>query len=372
LGQQVKRQSNIELLRIFAMLFIIAHHIAVHSNFEYASNILVVNDLWVDFIQMGGRLGVDIFVLISGYFLITTSTLKVSKVAKLWLQLCTYSVAMYFFFVFLGEESFSIGELLGRFAPITNPFWWFARTYFILVLLSPYISAMLRSLAKNVYRNMLILMTVIWCLLPTFLLDEMESNQLIWFVYLYALAGYIRLHFDVSSIRSRIWFLIALGSILLTYVLALAMEALGVPSVLDPHTFEYFYDMQKLPILVIAVSLFAGFLSWDIGCSKAVNFISAATFGVYMLHDYSDMRGFLWSTVFHNEQFTNSGWLIPYTILQTVVVFAACAGIELVRIYLVEKRYVKCLTRLDAKGFFQRRTWKDRADADLRELNKDA
>ncbi len=85
--QVIPRQSNIELLRIIAMLIIIAHHFAVHSGFEFSNDAVTVNRLWIQFIQIGGKTGVNVFVLISGYFLITSKTLKTSKAIKLWLQI---------------------------------------------------------------------------------------------------------------------------------------------------------------------------------------------------------------------------------------------------------------------------------------------
>ena len=60
------RKSNIELLRIVAMVIIVMHHFAIHGGFAFSSETISINRLWVQFITMGGRLGVNIFVLISG------------------------------------------------------------------------------------------------------------------------------------------------------------------------------------------------------------------------------------------------------------------------------------------------------------------
>ena len=89
------RQSNIELLRIVSMIMIVAHHFSVHGNFKFPIDTLTVNRLWTQFIQMGGKIGVDIFVLISGYFLVSSVTIKKEKVIKLWLQIFTYSVVLF-------------------------------------------------------------------------------------------------------------------------------------------------------------------------------------------------------------------------------------------------------------------------------------
>lgn len=65
-----ERESNFELLRIVAMVLIVLHHFSVHSNFVYETSVWSFNHLFIQFIYFGGKVGVDCFVLISGYFLI--------------------------------------------------------------------------------------------------------------------------------------------------------------------------------------------------------------------------------------------------------------------------------------------------------------
>ena len=137
----VLRQSNFELLRILAMVIIIAHHFAFHSGFEFPNDRLSINRLWIQFILIGGKIGVNIFILISGYFLVLAKQRKTSKVLKLWGQLFFYSIIIYIVFVVSGEVAFDIKGLIKSLAPITFCQWWFASTYFVLYLLTPFINA---------------------------------------------------------------------------------------------------------------------------------------------------------------------------------------------------------------------------------------
>ena len=66
------RNSSIELLRIIAMVMIVFHHFACHGGFSFGTSVTATH-FWYNFIVMGGKLGVDIFVLISGYYLITNN-----------------------------------------------------------------------------------------------------------------------------------------------------------------------------------------------------------------------------------------------------------------------------------------------------------
>ena len=43
---KVERNSAIELLRIIAMVMIVAHHLAVHGGFEFDTNVITLPRLW--------------------------------------------------------------------------------------------------------------------------------------------------------------------------------------------------------------------------------------------------------------------------------------------------------------------------------------
>lgn len=75
--------------------------------------------------------------------------------------------------------------------------------------------------------------------------------------------------------------------------------------------------------------------------NKIINTISSATFGVYLIHDNPIMRSFLWHTLFKNATFSNNYFLIPYSLAVILIVFFGCTIIELFRIHLFEKYFIK-------------------------------
>ena len=335
-----KRQSNIELLRIISMLMIIAHHVSVYSGFWFSSNDVTAIKLWAQFIQMGGKIGVDIFVLISGYFMVTNPALNHKKTVKLWLQIVSYSATLYLIAVLMFDEVLSLNGVLKNFMPITYSKWWFAGTYFILYLLSPFINKMLNVLDKKEYRKLLLLMAVCWCIIPSSIKQSVQMNNLLWFVFLYALAGYIRLHLDIKRYKSTYCILGAVIVAGLNYLLTVIFDIWGKEDAFYATYSTYFYEMNMLPIVVISVLLFIGFLNFDIKYSSFINIVSSATFGVYLIHENNYIRRFLWETLFNNRAYGDISVLIPYTILQIFVVFTACTIIELFRIYCVERIYI--------------------------------
>lgn len=344
-----KRSSNVELLRIISMLLIVSHHFSVHGGFDSLDSITMFNKVWLQFIQLGGKIGVDIFVIISGYFLIQSSKNKLSKVLKLWVHLLFYSLIIYLVFVIAGDATLSIKELIINIFPVIFTKWWFASTYFILYLLTPYLNKLLISFSKNEYQNFLILLTVLWCIIPTFTTNLFQSNPLIWFIYLYALAGYIRLYGLLDRVRAKTCILLAVLTSMLTFLSAVIFDILGLKINFFSVHATYFFEMQKLPILITSVLLFLGFSRIDIGSNKVINIVASATFGVYLIHDNNYVRVFLWENLFKNAAYAHSDYLIPYSILVIISVYIVCTLIELMRIYLIEKRYMPWLTRISEK-----------------------
>lgn len=200
-GKCLRRQSNFELLRIIAMLMIIAHHFCVHGGFDYDVSDLSTNRFWIDIFSMGGKIGVNIYVIISGYFLINNTRIKKERIIKLWSQMLLFSVSLLLFsFFFTKSMEFAntngfLFELVQSFFPVITRVWWFASAYFILYCFTPLINKFIKSLDKRTFQIMLIGMTLIWCIVPSITVSQwvVESNQLLWFFYLYCLVGYYRI-----------------------------------------------------------------------------------------------------------------------------------------------------------------------------------
>lgn len=90
--RKIGRSSNLELLRILAIIMIIAHHYSVHGGWDIP-NELSYNRIIVQFLSLGGKLGVNCFVLITGYFMIN-SKFNIKKFAKIVGQVFFYSVVI--------------------------------------------------------------------------------------------------------------------------------------------------------------------------------------------------------------------------------------------------------------------------------------
>ena len=323
------RNSSLELLRIVAMLMIVIHHFAYGDNFSFPVHSLTINRLWIQFVNMGGKLGVNIFVLISGYFLIASDRVKLRKLAGMWSAMLFYSLASYALFTLSGAVKFSAPGLLFSFMPLNKGSWWFLEVYFILYILHPYLNIMLRNLSKSGCEKMLLVLGFCWSVMPTFTNSYMASGALVWFIYLYSIAGYIRLWADDFGSKNYIWLSVLL--IMINFMLVILFDVIGFKVRMVAEHPLHWYNMQMLPTLIIPVCIFIGFKHLAINYSKLVNTIASATIGVYIIHADRFISKYLWRELFRTIDFQDSPYLIIYSLAVTLMIYVSCVLIELIR-----------------------------------------
>ena len=336
------RNSSIELLRIISMVMIMFHHFAYHGNFEWNYNEITIPHLWYNFILMGGKVGVNIFVLISGFFLIenTERLFQPKKLLKFWGQVVFYSITTYFLSIVLQINNFDIKQIIKISFPITYPGWWFASTYFMLYLIHPFLNKLLHDLNKNVYQYLILLLVLCWSIIPTLTTQLFESNSLLWFITLYAIAGYAKIYGFNERLKSKHYFFLFLIVLVCSYLISVSFLVLGTKrNELAVHAIDFF-GMESFPILLMAFFLFMTFAKLKIKYNKWINVIASATFGVYLIHDSSYIRYYIWWNIFKINQYQESLFLIPYSILVVFIIYVLCTGIEMVRKVLLERPYI--------------------------------
>ena len=86
----MKRNSQIELLRIISMIMIVISHYTVHCNVDVVTLPLGINRFIMEASKLG-NLGVILFVLITGYFTINQKqSFKLKKLVSLVFQTFIY------------------------------------------------------------------------------------------------------------------------------------------------------------------------------------------------------------------------------------------------------------------------------------------
>jgi len=345
------RNSSIEALRIMAIIMIIFHHFSFYGGFEWGTPSISIPRLWYNFIFMGGKIGVNLFVFISGYYLINDNgrVFRLNKIAKLVGQVLFYSLVIYMIGGMIGAQDLGVSSLIKACFPITFSRWWFVSTYFVLYLLHPFLNKLLHSMDKSMYQTFLLVLVTFWSVIPTFTSSSYEGNSLLWFATLYSISGYIRLYGLNNKFSTMHYFIFWLICSFLSYISSVVFTILGTKwEFFASHT-TYFFGESKITTLLISLNLFMIFATLKMNYHKWINTFASASFGVYLIHDNSLIRNFLWTELFKNAHYQESLLLIPYSIMVVAIVYLVCSFIDLFRQHMIEKPFMIIVKRYSEK-----------------------
>lgn len=195
-----KRDANIELLRIVAMLMIITLHFNYRSNAllvlgEPASNV----QLFATILEAIAITGVNVYVLISGYYL-SSSKVRLSKVLLLILQVYFYTLLISGAMMIVGAYSVKPEDKLDRalryLFPISSEHYWFVTAYVIMYVLAPVMNAAVNTLKRKQLKTVIIGLLTWFCFIKSIVPVKFGTDRMGydfgWFICLYLIAAYIR------------------------------------------------------------------------------------------------------------------------------------------------------------------------------------
>lgn len=289
------RNSNIELLRIICICFVIVQHFCENSalgGFSYAMQSGIINLVILRFVYSTARVAVNVFLIISGYFMINMNKRVIGKPLVLYIQMICYNVLLYMIDVLINGGG-TVKHLLKI---IIIPQNYYVMLYITLYCISPFANKMVSTLTKKQYKNLLFVLFVLFGVYSTginTLLQVLgETNivgaytvsltgtergfSIVGFAFMYFIGGYIKLHGLSMKLQTKILCLIS--SVVITTLISV-----GIPNISG-----VMMNYDSIFIIVQATLLFSIFLDINIK-SKAVNFIAKSTFGVFLLH-YSVLK----------------------------------------------------------------------------------
>lgn len=334
------RSSNIELFRIITMLIIVAHHYVVNSgllSIVEAKETLNYKDIFLLLFGGGGKIGINCFVLITGYFM-CTSNITVKKYSKLIGERYFYCIAIWLIFIVSGYEAFSMKTFMKVLFPFFSVTTNFTGCFLLFYLFIPFINCLINAMNEKEHLILLGLCLFVYTFLPSFVKADVSFNYVTWFIILYFLSSYIRLYPKKWFNRQKLWIALASVSLLMSWMSVVVLAYVGKK--IGKIGIEYFEvsDSNKVLAVVTAVSMFMFFRNLKIKQNKFINTVAASTFGVLLIHANSDtMRSFLWGDVLKNTSFYNSPYLIVHAIISVIGVYSICTIIDWCRIHFIEK-----------------------------------
>lgn len=296
----MKREPNFEVMRTVAMFFIVVYHCLTHGvgdgyGFSVSNPVTLSNVLFSDFLLVFSSIAVNLYVMVSGYFLVDLS-FKASRIVRTWTYACFYSVVITLLLMSLQIELFSIVALGKSFFPISTDAYWFVTQYIGLLILSPFLVLLVKQLSYKQYVWLLI-GGAFMCLaiIPDFPLGKrfhVTHGNSVWsFAYLFLVAGFIKHHLKKLPMT---WLL---ASALFVTLLTMGCEVfLGYH---DNAVSLLWLNYNGLPF-ILSVLVFIMIRQMQIsesGFWKVLVKLAPYTFGVYLIHDHLMVRGWLWNSV---------------------------------------------------------------------------
>ena len=134
--------------------------------------------------------------------------------------------------------------------------------------------------------------------------------------------------------------------ILLTFILKILLDASHI-SMLTEFSMRL-YDLKSFALFAISLFIFIGFKNMKINDNAYINILAKATFGVYLIHDSNFIRPWLWNLV-NAGKYSNSWFIIVYSLIIVFLIYTICSIIELIRIKFIEKSYMRKINNLFLK-----------------------
>lgn len=344
------------------MFLIVLHHTMVHgalnlpnvSSFTPPVKQALAQSNFVtygiaNFLAFGGKVGVWIFVMISGYFMVNSKA-SIKKIVKLWLPVVFWSV---FITILVGmNQNLGPREYILSFFPITVGRYWFVTTYVAMFILSPLFNLAINGMDKYWEQLMFILFCVIIVPAGRYFAGDV-TNNLVTFAFAYMIGGIIRKE-DLLNKRSfrkfsnLLLFTALLNNLLFTFGISYLGFRTHNQGLLIKASF--LINDEQLFCFFAALGIFTLVGSMDIGFKPWVNTTATAAFGVYLIHDHNLLRNVIYYDIFHMQKMLVDSPLLflAKALAIAIIIYVVCSALELLRKLLfasVESKITDALTK---------------------------
>ena len=332
------RNSNIELLRIVCMCFVIGSHtIMQYKSVEIGTAEYYIGNILRSFFMVA----VNCFVIISGYFGIN---LNLRKLIKMSIQVSFYSISIYIITVILGIHEVNIKKDILILFPIITKRYWYITVYFVLCLISPLLNIIIENISKNQFRLILLVSFILFYALPTLLytvnaptITSDAGYGIVNFICLYFLGRFIKLYY--KNKKTTIYY----GSRFVISSLALFL-ANHILTLIFGFPFSSFISYDTVFSFISAFMIFMIFEQITIK-SNLINNLAKYSLVAFIIHMHPTLFDYLFSNVFKISSYSGTRYLVMIFIIP-IVVYISSWIIEFIRVKLFDKLENKIIDKI--------------------------
>ncbi len=348
-----RREANFEVLRVIAIIMVLVLHYLSHSFAEDGSFGLLslkqnagTRQFVGQFIESFCIVAVDVWVLISGYFL-SKSDFRVKRIFQLLFEIYFYTIGVTMVMQLVDTANVAKTDRIYKTAqflfPVSSEHYSFATAYIWLYVLAPVLNMGVKHLSRLQLKTTIIGLLIWFCIIksviPIVFATDFMGYNLDWYITLYLIAAYIRKYNVRVFGNAPLSFLVYIVSSLFNFAIFSAFYWINF------HTgrFNYYatvpYHYNFIFVLTGALGLFSFFRNIKVPRNKFTNFLCALapfSFGIYLLHEHLEIRDnwVSWISGFIGDVPINGLQMLIHMVLSIVIVFFACVFVDWVRLNL--------------------------------------
>lgn len=280
------RNSSIELLRIISMMGIVILHYNnenIGGAFKYAAE-GSPSLYYLYFTTSIFACTVDLFMIISAYYLSSTNQRNLIKVVELLLQVIAFRCGFYLIRIIAGNTPFTLRDFLRSLLPIN----YFAILWSAIYILSPYFNILIDRLDRKQFKKLIIILVLlfsVWTIFVDFLesrvyssLDGLSTVGMYGSQYGYTIVNFSLLYFIGAYIQKNN---IRLSSKKTAFGIIITLAVIYISSIIEgySHTTAWYYNNPL--IILLAALILLSFLNVRFH-NKAINELAKSAFTCFL------------------------------------------------------------------------------------------
>lgn len=318
--EKKKRNTSFELMRIISMLMVCAFHWQLHGyNDMIPKSKLCANQVISFVFGSWGILGVNLFFLLSFYFLIKKDRVNYNRIIELLIKVSFFGTITLFVGILIGATKFDFIEVIKSILGVFAYQYWFITVYIIVTIISPLLNRLLQSLSK---KECFILGGIM--LYVTYVVSWIMGNELAG-----RLSCGVTIYIIIYILENKVdnnWFekyrKLAVPTIIIGITGEVLLSFWGTNY--NPIFYKIIEKVQTTNspyMLGVALLVFYSFKNFNLNYNSLINFLGKYSAGAYLLHGgASFIKGYLWDGLFKVGEYYQ---LSPaeYTIYYMICVF---------------------------------------------------
>lgn len=346
-----KRKSSIELLRVISMFMVVAYHWFIHADGDgiiYSS--LSSNQVFSFGIGSWGTLGVDVFFIISAYFLINSNSIKLHKLINVIIKVSIYGTAVVLVAVCVNIIPFEIITFMKSVLGVFAYQYWFMTVYVVVYVLHPALNKVIKDTS---FKYAMLLTGVLICIsyFTGFAFGEGQFvGRLSCAVTIYILIGMLE-KYPKLNIFERFRGIGTICSLVGIFMLEIVLSYLG-----NEKNMSFFFrcinkiqNTDSVFMLIASLFMFYFFKNLNLKSNSVINFIGKYVVGAYMLHGGAAfIKDFLWDDFFSAGLYYHKPFAIYATYYLMCVFALLIVGVlvEYIYTHLIEKQFEKIYKKI--------------------------